>query len=204
VTTPGTPPGTTPPGTTPPGTTPSTVGPALPAGRRPLGPGAISAAGVALALLTTALGAVGIRDAVTHAGLVGGRPWLDAVIHGLDGLRPQWWGVPIGLFAAIVGLWLLLVAVRPRPRTSLAVQSRTGVVLPRRAVRRLAVRAALDVDGVLSARARVGRRRIDVTAVVTGEPSAVADDVQRAVEERLAVLQPSPKVRATARTEAGA
>jgi len=184
--------------------TPSSVGPALPAGRRPLGPGAISGAGVALGILTTALGAVGIRDAVTHAGLVGGQPWLEAVIHGLDGLRPQWWGVPLGLVAAIVGLWLLLAAVRPRPGTTLAVRSRTGVVLPRRAVRQLVVRAAHDVDGVLSARARVGRRRIDVTTVVTGEPSAVADDVQRAVEERLAVLQPPPKVRAKARTEAAA
>ena len=75
------------------------------------------------------------------------------------------------------------------------------MVLPRRAVGRLAVRAAQDVDGVLSARARIRRRRIDVAAVVTGEPTAVAQDVQRAVEERLAVLQPAAKVRATARTE---
>jgi hypothetical protein len=152
-------------------------------------------------VLTTALGGVGIREALVRAGLISGRPWLEALIRGLDGLRPQWWGLPLGLAAVLAGLWLLLAALWPRPRTTLTVRSRTGVVLPRRAVGRLAVRAAQDVDGVLSARARIGRRRIDVATVVTGEPTAVAQDVQRAVEERLAVLQPTPKVRATARTE---
>jgi hypothetical protein len=186
---------------TPPSLGTSSVAAALPAGRRPLGPGAISVAGVALALLTTASGVVGVRDALTRTGLLTGQPWLDAAIEGLAGLRPQWWGVPLGCAAVITGLWLLLAAVWPRRRNTLSVTSRTGVVLTRRAARRLAVHAAQDVDGVLSARARVGRRRIAVTTVVTGEPSAVSDDVQRAVEERLAVLRPPARVRATARTE---
>jgi hypothetical protein len=181
--------------------TPVSAGPTLPGARRPLGPGAITAIGVVLALLTTALGVLGVRDGLVRAGALPGSPWLDALVRGLDGLRPQWWAVPVGLGSVVLGIWLVVASVRPRPRTAIGLRSRTGVELKRRAVGRLAVRAAEEVDGVLSARARVGRRQIDVATTVTGEQTQIADDVRRAVEDRLAALQPAPRIRVRARTE---
>lgn len=179
-----------------------TVDPVAPAASRPPRSGTLAGLGITLALLTTAAGAACLRDALTHGGILAGRPWLDAAIRGLDGLRPQWWGVAAGAAAVIIGFGLLLASAWPRPRRSLPLASRTGVELSRRAVGQLAVRAAQDIDGVLSVRAHIGRgQRITLSALVTGDPAAAAESIRRVVRERLAGLATPPEIRATARTE---
>ncbi|GLY06583.1 DUF6286 domain-containing protein [Actinoplanes sp. NBRC 101535] len=159
----------------------------MPAARPRTGAGRIGFAGPLLACLLTAAGVVLLHDAVAEADRRPGRTWLAAVLDGLDGLTASWWMIPAGVAVAGAGVWLIVTAVRPRSRRTLAVTSATGVFLHVRDVARLASAAAEDVDGIRSARSVAGRRAVTVT--VTSPDPEIAGRVQEAVERRLSVLE---------------
>ncbi len=185
-------------------TTPSrpTGGRAMDPARTPVGSGTISVVGIVLALLLTALGVVAVRDALVSGQVLDGTPWLAGAIAALDGLVPAGWAVPVGLVLLILGVWMLVVAVRPRPRTSIAVQSQTGVFVRPRDVQRLAVTAAQHVDGVLTAKATASRRKVTVTATTTGD-DGTGDRVRAAVNDRLTPLAAPPMVEVKTVVEGG-
>ena len=133
----------------------------LAAAKSPVGPGAIAALGLILAVGLLCLGAVGIHDALVPSGLVKGSSWIAATAAGLDGLSPAAWMVPAGLAVLAAGVWAMVTALRPRPRTAIALAARTGVFLRPRDVARLARTAAEDVDGVTSASASASRRTVN-------------------------------------------
>lgn len=171
--------------------TPSGATEPMGAAQAPNDPGTISAVGIVLALLLTALGVVAVRDALVAGDVLAGTPWLQAAITPLDGLQPAGWVLPVGLVLFALGWWLLLAALRPRPRTIFAVQAQTGVFVRPRDVQRLAVTAAEHVDGVLSAKASVTRRKVTVTATTTGD-ERTGDQVRLAVRDGLAPLASPP------------
>ena len=168
---------------------------------RPVGPGAITVVGLVLAVLVVALGVVGVRDALVAAGAIGGSSWTSAALDAFDGLVPQAWLVPFGVVALLLGLWLLVTAVRPRPRSAIAVTAQTGVFLRPRDVAALAVGAAREVGGVTTARARASRRAVSVTVQATAE-DGVREQVSEAVTRRLSALETTPTVRVNVTTEA--
>lgn len=172
-----------------------TEAPVLPAARTPLSPGRITAVGIVLAVATIALGLVGLRDALVSSGVVNGSSWIESGIDLLDGLEPQWWAVAAGIVSALAGLWLLTVALRPRPRTAVSLRSRTGVFLRPRDVGKLAVRAAETVDGVLDARVSSSRRAARVNLTVTGDDARIEQEVRETVQARLAALDPAPRLK---------
>lgn len=102
--------------------------------KAPVGPGAISVVGLVLAILLTVSGAVAIRDALVVAGLVKATPWVTQAARAVNGLLPAAWMVPVGAVLVLLGLWLLLTALRPRPRSAISVTSVTGVFLRRQDV----------------------------------------------------------------------
>ena len=167
---------------------------AMDAAKAPVGSGAISVVGPVLALLLTAAGLVAIRDAVVRSGLLAGQPWTEQTLRALDGLSAAGWMVPAGAALILLGLWLLLTALRPRRRTAISVTSSTGVFLRLRDVARLAERAAEQVDGVLVARARATRRAVTVRVRSTGS-SETAEGVRSAVSGRLSALDQIPTVK---------
>jgi hypothetical protein len=171
------------------------------AARQPVGTGRLGLVGVVLPTLLILLGLVGIRDALVSAGVLAGDSWIEGGITALDGLEPQWWAVPAGVVAALLGLWLVAVALRPRPKSSVPVRARTGVYVRARDLGRLAARAAENVDGVLDADASATRKTVTVKAKVTADDGGIADDVRRAVDEAFSALDPAPRVRV--RTESG-
>lgn len=82
----------------------------------------------------------------------------------LSGTR---WDAPevliVGIVVAAVGLLLMLVAMLPASRHLVELtnpDSRTAAAMPPRSLRRTVQSAALEVDGISTARARIGRRRI--------------------------------------------
>ena len=174
--------------------------PVMAAAKTPVGPGRVSFVGAVLAVLLVAVGCVGVRDALVSAGLLAGTSWLEGGVDALDGLAPQWWMVPVGAVLLLLGLWLMLTAVRPRPRTAVRLRSQTGVFLRPGDVGRLAARAAEDVDGVLGARAATTRRAAQLNVTVTGHDPAITGQVQQVVEERLTGIDPSPRVKVTSRS----
>lgn len=171
----------------------------LPAAKTPLGPGVVTLVGLILAVLVIALGAVGVHDALVGAGAVADPSWVDAAAKGLQGLKPAFWLLPVGLTLVVLGLWLLVSALRPRPRTAIALQARTGVFLRPRDVATLARSAAQDVDGVTSAKVTASPRRISVAARST--TGGLQQNIAQAVTTRLRALAKAPTVRVTIKTE---
>ncbi|HEV2636477.1 MAG TPA: DUF6286 domain-containing protein [Actinocrinis sp.] len=160
--------------------------PAMPAARQRTGAGRIGAVGPLLALLLTAIGVVLLQDALSRADTRLGRPWLYSLTDGLNGFFARWWLVPSGIALALLGLWLIITALRPRSRKTLAVTSATGVFLRTRDIARLASSAADDVDGVQGAHCVASRRKVTVT--VESDLPGIADTVQETVEQRLSAL----------------
>lgn len=157
---------------------------------------------IALAVLVVALGVLVLREALVAAGTVQGEPWLAPAVDGADGITPSPLVVVAGVVLAVLGLWLVVVALGRRVRTRLDVTSSTGTTIGIADAARLAASAADEVDRVLSARASATRRSVTVT-VTTLEGDDVTEAVRAAVTERLAPLaQPLP-VKVVGRTTAG-
>ena len=166
------------------------------AAKPPVGVGPVPFVGAVLALVLVAVGVAGIRDALVAIGAVEGEPWIDSVVDTVDGWQPQFWFIPAGIALVLLGVWLILVALRPRSRTGVAVRAATGVFLRTGDVERLVARAASDVDGVLSARSSASHRKVEVQVAVTGG-SATGDRVRAAVQDVLQPLENAPTVQVT-------
>ena len=179
-------------------TSPAGTAAAMPAAKQRTGAGRIGVAGPVLAVVLTAVGAVLLHDGISLLDSTPGRSWLAVVVGGLDGLTAEWWMIPAGVGVALIGVWLIVTALRPRSRRMLAVTSETGVFLRTRDVARLASAAADDVDGVLSAGSAAGRRKVTVT--VESDADGIAERVQEAVTHRLAALATPIKVKVRVRS----
>jgi len=157
---------------------------------------------IALAVLLVALGVLVVREALVAAGRVEGDPWIAPVLDALDGVVPSAAIAVAGVVVALLGLWLVVVALGRRVRTRLAVTSSTGTTIGIGDAARLAASAADEVDRVLSARASATRRSVTVT-VTTLEGDDVTDAVRAVVTERLAPLVQPLSVKVVGRVTAG-
>jgi hypothetical protein len=122
-----------------------------------------------------------------------GTSWFASLADGLDGLQPETWVGVVGVIVALVGLWLLWQAVRPRPRTTLRVVATSGVHLRSADVARWVNATARDVPGVLDARTSVTRRSVRVTVRTTGS-SDILSDVRDEVARQLSALERPPSL----------
>jgi hypothetical protein len=173
---------------------------AMPGARQKTGSGRIGVVGPVLAVLLAALGVLLIRDALIGLDVLGGPAWLPAALDGLSGSTAEWWMVPAGVGIALLGLWMIVTALRPRSRKTVPVTSATGVFLHTRDVARLASDAAREVDGVLSATSTASRRAVTVTVRSTAT-AGIADGVADAVNLRLRPLKTPPQVKVRVRPQ---
>lgn len=171
----------------------STPSQPLTAAKTPVGPGAITFVGALLALVVIMLGAAGLQAAASAIGISKSRPWLTRMIEGTDGLRPLGWMLPVGVVLVLTGLWLLFTALRPRPKTAVALTAQTGVFTRPRDLAKLAEHAADDLDGVAAVHAHATRSKVTVRVDSTGGPG-VAEAVNNAVVERLSAVKKPPRV----------
>ena len=165
----------------------------LAAGKTPVGPGAITVVGLLLAVAVIGLGVLGIQTALVSAGALTGTSWLTWLLRGFDGLTAGAWALPVGAAAILLGLFVLVAALRRRPRTAVALRASTGVFLRPHAVARLAEHAADEVDGVSTASASATRSRVRVRVTTTGD-AGVEDAVRAAISERLGALESTPRI----------
>lgn len=170
----------------------------LPAAKTPVGPGAITYVGVLLALIVLILGAACLQTAAAATGLTTSGPWLSRAVGGVQGLRPLSWAVPVAAVLLLLGLWLVIIGLRPRPQSAVAVTARTGVFLRPRDLAQLAHEAADEIDGVTAVHATASRRKVSLTVQSTGG-APVAEAVKQAVTLRLAPL--TKRVRVNVRTK---
>ncbi|WP_226862611.1 DUF6286 domain-containing protein [Mycolicibacterium baixiangningiae] len=172
----------------------------------PAAPPAAGYVGSLIALLVLALGVIAVRDSAVSAGWLDGRPWTLNTVEWLDGLTYQWWMIPLGVIAILVGLWSVYSALRPRRRTALPLAARSSVWIGRSDLALVATRAAEMVPGVLGARSSATLRKVTVTVVTTAHDrgrdaqrlkSAVSAAVTNSLES---VMAAPPKVVVRTRT----
>ncbi len=158
----------------------------------PRGRPAAATAALVVALLLLAAGAALVVDAVGTGGRARSAS-VRWVLEQLDGRRADEASTALGVAVVLLGLVLVVAALRPRGRTHLAA-GRPGLWLTPRAAGVLAAEEAERHRDVLAARvASAGRRRV-VLAVVPREvePSpTLAASVRDTVVEAVPALRSS-------------
>ena len=183
---------------------PTAKGVTLASGRAPVAAPAAATVGVLVALLVLGAGVVGVRDGAVGAGWLDGAYWTRTAAQHIDGLTPQVWMIPVGALLALVGLWWVLAALKPRRRTAVALVADSAVWVRPRDLAHLAAATADAVPGVTHTSTSAKRRRVSVTVDTTSsDTTAVRTEVTEAVTDRLAVLDSIPRVKVTARSRGG-
>lgn len=145
-------------------------------------PGAL-AVGPIIAVAFIAIAVVAVQNLAVVQGWTSGTSWTTATADAVDGLTATWWVVAIGVVLALIGLWLVIVALKPRGRSHLETALDGDIWLTESAVSALAVSAAEDVASVASATAKVSRRKVSVTAQ-SNDPES-RSTVEQQVRQRL-------------------
>jgi len=170
------------------------------AGRTPTATPAAAPWAVLLALVVLALGVVGIRDALVAAGAFGGSSWTKNTANAIDGLTARTWMIPAGIGLAVLGLWWLLAALKPRKRTEISLTGTPGAWMRPADLARLVQPTVENVEGVVSASTSATLRTVTVKATTTARDSAeVRTAVTEAVGDRLSALGRAPRVKVKAR-----
>ena len=158
----------------------------------PRRPATVGFVGLLLSVAFIALGALAVYDGMALQGWVRTKPLLTPLFSGQEALLPGTTAVVAGVVAAILGLLLLWVALRPARRRGGELEAGTQVWLTWADIARLAASVAEQQDGVLTARASASSRRVQVVArTTTGE---VEPALGEAVAEALSGLRLPPRV----------
>jgi Family of unknown function (DUF6286) len=171
---------------------------ALEPAREPVGTGASPLVAQLLALVLIALGIVGIQEALVRTDAVSTSSWTRQALDAVDGLEATaWWLLPVCAGLGVLGLLLLVVAFRRRPRKTLALGAQTGVFLRRGALPKIVTSAVEGTDGVTDVDTTCSRSRIKVRATTfeaRDGNSAIEADIRTRLEGTLAALHPEPRL----------
>lgn len=175
----------------------------LRAGKAPVGTGASPLVAQLVALGLVALGVVAVQHLLVQLGAVQGTSWAVSALESADGLEGSSVLVlVVGVVAVVLGLLLLPVALRPRPRKGLAVRATTGVHLRPRDLARVLEARLEGIDGVTDVRVKATRRRVRVRATsVAGKDRGAATKVtvRDRVEPVLGALEHAPRLSVSVR-----
>lgn len=178
----------------------------LPAARTPVGTGPTPLYAQLIALALIVIGVILIRDALVSAGAIGAERWSYRVLSWASGMQPAAWLLPASVVVIILGVLLVVLVVKPRPRKAVALNSKTGVFLRTRDLARVAREVVSEVDGITAASASAGRRVLSVHATTITDPG-IDEEVTTAVEERLAptlsALENPPRLKVGLRHQGG-
>lgn len=176
----------------------STTPEAMPPAKAPVGTGSAPLIAQLIGLALIGVGVVAVQNVLAVQGAVSGSPWLSAVADAADGLEGRSAAVlTVGVVAVVLGVLLLPVVFRPRPRTGLALTSATGVHVGPKDVSRVVKSAVVDVDSLSAVSVTSTRRRVRVraTTVATKDRATeVRDAVRTVVEPALAALEKPPRL----------
>lgn len=172
--------------------------------KRRVGVGRSPLFGELAALLLIALGVVGVQEAVVRTGVTGAPSWTSATLQWVQSLVPAFWMVVAGVVAVLIGLWALLTAVRPRPRTTSVLEAGTAVEIRSTDLARVAAAHIDGLDGVTDVGVTSTRRRVDVrVTTLAGKDAnaALRSDAEQQLLRSLSALTKPPRVRVRVRNE---
>lgn len=139
-----------------------------------------------LALLLAALGAVAVRDLAVDQGWAQGSSWTSAAVDAVDGLEASVALAVAGALVALVGLALLVVALRPGRVRHVPLDGAADAWITPRAVAALARSVADRSAGVVEAStASTSRSRVSIRVTTAGQPDAAARAAQTDVDAAL-------------------
>lgn len=179
-------------------------GDAMTAARPPVGTGLSPLVGILLALGLIGVGVVGVEEALIRSGAVSGTSWTGWVLARLDGVRPVSWMVVTFVAVALLGLLLLLVGVRRRPRKAIALRASTGVFLRTHDLAEIAEHRVEGADGVTDVHASATRGRLKVMVTTVDDKvhnGALGDVVRQRLAASLGAIEQAPKVDVDIRNE---
>lgn len=151
-----------------------------------------------LALALLALAGAAIHDLLVRAGDIAGAEWLARAIGRIRAVEWQDLVLPTAIVGGVLGLMLIIIAVKPRRATHLPMPGFSGWIRPADVARRTTMRAR-RAPGVLEASSAVSAKSVTVKVRYAGADAAAAENaIRRAVAAELAVLladPPSPTIR---------
>ncbi|SDS50325.1 hypothetical protein SAMN04488570_2023 [Nocardioides scoriae] len=178
---------------------------AMQAAKPPVGVGASPLVAQLVALALIALGVVGIQALLSTTGAIAQAPWITSALDAVDGTASD---APVVLVVAVVaivlGLLVLPIAFKRRPRKSLELAAHTGVRLRTRDLARIASTAVEGADGVTDVKVTATRRKLRVVATSVAAKDrngAVVDDIGRRLAPTLEALESRPKLAVSVRNE---
>lgn len=184
--------------------TPATNVESLSAAKPPVGTGLSPLFAQLIALVMVALGVVGIQEALVRSGAVSQKSWTSTVVSSVDGISAAAWMVPVFVVIAAVGVLLLLVVLRPRPRKALTLAANTGVYLRTGDLSRIVEGLLQGAEGVTDVTTKATLRKLRVSATTLAAKdrnSALEADLRGRLEPALWALKRPPKVALTIRNE---
>jgi hypothetical protein len=169
----------------------------------PLAAPAAAPTAILLAALIVGLGVLAGRDVLILTGVLGGTAWLTPALSTVGAVhRDTGWLLPAAIGLAVIGLILLIVAVKPRRHTHRRL-THDGLWMRTSDVSALVTAIATAVPGVDAAHgsgsARRQRLRITPNVSAATDLPALRDDVDTAVTTALRVLADPPTLSTTLR-----
>lgn len=165
----------------------------------PVGTGASPLVAQLIALAFILIGAVGIMEVLSSTGAIKTTSRTAAAVDALDGLRSDSAWVPIvGVVLVILGVLLLPIVFKPRPRKGLPLDANTGVYLRTRDIARIAESALAGATTVTDVTVKATRRQLKVAATTLAAKdrnAAITDDLRSRLAPCVAALERQPRVK---------
>ncbi|KQT91527.1 hypothetical protein ASG49_10920 [Marmoricola sp. Leaf446] len=178
---------------------------ALRASKPPVGVGASPLVAQLVALGLIALGAVGVQALLSSTGAISQAPWTTSAVDAVDGTASD---TPVVLVVAVVaillGLLVLPIAFKRRPRKAIELDATTGVRLRTGDLSRVAKAAVEGTDGVTDVDVRASRRKLRVVATSVAakdRDAAIRSDIESRLQPTLRALQHGPRLSVSVRNE---
>lgn len=179
---------------------------ALRAAKPPVGTGASPLFAQLIALALIGLGVVGVQALLVSLAVVTDTAWISSAVDAGDGIEGDSVLVLLaGIVAVVLGLLLLPVVFRRRPRKGLALSANTGVHLRPRDLAAVLGSALEGTDTLTDVRVRATRRKVRVTATSVAAKDRngqVEDDIDARVAPALDALERRPRLTISISNEA--
>ncbi|WP_018297788.1 DUF6286 domain-containing protein [Corynebacterium lubricantis] len=123
--------------------------------------------------------------------------WLVAPLTFLEGYNITLGGAAIGILIALVGLWVIIAALRPRMHTHVKVSSTASIWMRPVDIARKSTATMQQEFGSDDVRSRADRKRLSVEVGSDEAESLSEETIKDALRPELTLLDPTPKVKVT-------
>lgn len=141
--------------------------------------------GIVIGLLLIALGVLAGRELWVLNGDTSWQSWVNPSFNFFRGLEFQPWMGWVGVASLVVGLLLLIAALKPRPHTHRQVPSEVSLWVRPVDVARYITAHSRRLSGVKAARTAFKRRTATLTTTTVAPEAEVQPTIERSVRERV-------------------